>query len=80
MSALSEAIAAAALPDGRPCSLPQWLGDLPVEMRAEVEAAIYDRKVEASTLSRALARLGYPITTHIIRRHRAGECRSCRRP
>ena len=80
MSILAEAITAAEIADGRPCSLPGFLGSLPPELHADVEAAIYNGDISASVLSRALDGLGHPLSVDIIRRHRRGECRSCRRP
>jgi len=72
MSLLDEAREAQARP-GPQCSV----ASLPADLRAQVDEALEDPTIYASTIAKVLVNRGYDMKAERLTRHRRRECR-CR--
>jgi hypothetical protein len=75
MPSLADALSAAIPNKGGPsCHLCDVITDLPNADKEALNAAMNDRRMTATMITKALTDSGYDVGVASVRRHRRGEC------
>ncbi len=74
MGSLLDAIRAATVRKGPPCAVGVLLMQLSPEMAKDLNEALSEPGVKATTIVKILGDLGHRVDVHALRRHRKAEC------